>query len=205
MNWHVLVNLYISGILTGSSVCVLSCGSVFFPFIFERKSDIKRTLKMFLFFHAGKLVSYTLAGGLVGYSAGYASALRNNQILNLAGTLFFITLGILNLVISDKKMAFLKSPFSYCSGFIVGFIPCGAFLGLLAYLAYVANSFVSGAVGGLVFGLGNAINPLIIIAMFAPWCSKFIGKFFENPWTGKIAGSLVFFFWAGTLVWRTVA
>ncbi|MGC8805798.1 MAG: sulfite exporter TauE/SafE family protein, partial [Candidatus Ratteibacteria bacterium] len=137
------------------------------------------------------------------FSAGYVSALRNNRMLNLTGTLFFITLGIFNLVLSDKKRVFLKSPFSYCSGFIVGFIPCGTLLGVLAYLAYVANSFVSGAIGGLAFGLGNAINPLIIIAILAPWCTKFIGKFFENPWTGKIAGSLVFFFWAATLFWRT--
>ena len=205
MNWHILVNLYISGILIGSSVCMLSCGSVFLPFIFERNTDIKKTLRMFVFFHAGKLVSYTLAGGLVGYSSGYVSALKNNRVFLFLGALFFLILGVLNLTLSDKIKMFLKGHLSYCSGFVVGFVPCGALLGVLAYLAYVANSFVSGAIGGLVFGLGNAINPLIIITIFTPWCSKFIGRFFENRWAGKIAGSVVFFFWSGTLVWRTFA
>ncbi|MCM8806025.1 MAG: sulfite exporter TauE/SafE family protein [Candidatus Omnitrophica bacterium] len=202
MNWHILTNLFFSGMILGSSVCALSCGWIFIPLVFEKNLNIKRSFIKFCLFHAGKILSYTVVGGLVGYSASYITAIKNSKIFLLVGGLFFFILGILNLFLPDKIMIHLKHNFTGCAGIIMGFVPCGALAGVLVYLAYVANTFASGAMAGFAFGLGNAINPLILLIFLAPKFPQWFNGIVKSQKICRIAGSLVFFFWAGTFFWK---
>ncbi|MCX7705785.1 MAG: sulfite exporter TauE/SafE family protein, partial [bacterium] len=172
MNWHILLNLFLSGIILGSSVCALHCGWVFLPFVFEKNSNIRKTFIRFFLFHSGKIFSYTIIGGLVGYSTSFITSFRNSRLPFLIGAIFFFILGILNFFMPEEFRNKMKRNFACFSGLLVAFIPCGALIGVIVYLAYVANNFLTGALGGFVFGLGNIINPLIILPLISPHCSR---------------------------------
>jgi len=198
----ILLNLFFSGVILGGSVCTLWCGWVFLPFVFEKETNIKKSLGKFFLFHSGKIVSYTIAGGLVGYSASFVSNFKNSSISILSAALFFLALGILNFFVPESFRVKMKKRFVCFSGFLVAFIPCSAFISVLVYIAYVASDFLQGAISGFVFGLGNLINPLIIISMLALPISRKFEKILKNTRIFKFATGSIFIFWSGTLFWR---
>ncbi len=98
----------------------------------------------------------------------------------------------------------MKKNLACFSGFFVSLIPCGAFISVLVYIAYVSNSLVQGALYGFVFGAGNLFNPLIIISIAAPSISKRFEKIITKEQLYKIAASFVFLFWSGSLFWKAI-
>lgn len=202
MNWYVLLNLFFSGIILGSSVCSIGCGWIFLPFIFEKDENKRKTFFKFVMFHSGKILSYTIIGGLVGYSTSFVSSFNNNKVALYTGALFFLLLGFLNMIMPEKFRIKMKKNLVCFSGFLVSFIPCGAFAGVLVYIGYVCNDLISGALAGFFFGLGNAINPLVLTIFFVPNFSKRFEKMVKGEIVFKLATTTVFCFWAGTLFWR---
>ncbi|MCM8759900.1 MAG: sulfite exporter TauE/SafE family protein [Candidatus Omnitrophica bacterium] len=202
MSLHILLNLFFSGMILGSSVCAIYCGWIFLPFVFDKNHNIKKAISRFIMFHSGKIVSYTILGSLVGYSTSFISQLKHSRIPLLIGAIFFFILGILNFVMPEKFVAKMKKGFVGFSGLLVAFIPCGALLGVLVYLAYVANDILTGALGGFVFGLGNAVNPLIILAIFSPRISRLSESFIKKTIIFKTGASFVFVSWSMILLWR---
>lgn len=200
MNFHVLVNLFLSGIILGSSVCTVFCGWIFLPFVFEKNQNIRRAIARFILFHSGKIASYTIIGGLAGYSTSFISSFKYSKIPIFLGSTFFFILAVVNLLVHEETRVKMKKNFACLSGFLVAFIPCGALIGVIVYLAYVANSFFAGAFGGFIFGLGNAINPLIFLVFCSTRCSEWGGNFIKNTAIFKIGVSLVFMSWSVTLL-----
>lgn len=203
MSLHFLLNLFISGIILGSSVCAISCGWVFFPVLFEKQQNRKRALLKFIMFHSGKIFSYTIIGGLAGLSSGFIPFFKTSRISLLSGAIFFLIIGLLNLFMPEQHRMKIKGLSACFSGVLVAFIPCAAFVGVLVYLAYVATDFLKGAIAGFVFGLGNAINPFILIAILAPSFSIQVEKIITNKNIYRIGSACVFLFWSITLFWRT--
>lgn len=204
MNWHILISLFLSGIILGSSVCTVSCGWIFLPFVLEQKQNIKKGLSKFFLFHAGKIVSYTAIGGLIGYSTAIVSSFKYSRISLFTGAGFFFFLGILNFLMPEKFLTGLRGKLACFSGFITALVPCGALAGVFVYIGYVANNFLQGALAGFVFGTGNMINPLILITIFSPACSRWIEKFAKNTLVYKICISAVFILWSLGLLWRAL-
>lgn len=203
MSWRLFLNFFISGLILGSSSCALSCGWLLFPFISEKKSSIKKSFFKFLLFHAGKIVSYVILGGFVGYSSQFITKLTNSKFLWIGGGVLFFIMGILNLLLSECRRISIKKNLAAVAGFVVGILPCGPLVGFLVYLAYVANNTIGGAVGGLAFGIGNTANPLIILIFFIPLGSSLFESIIRNEKIYRIAGSMVFFWWAATLILET--
>lgn len=202
MSLHLLLNFFISGLILGSSSCALSCGWLLFPFISEKKASIKKSFFKFLSFHIGKIVSYVILGGLVGYSSQFITKLTNSKFLWLGGGVLFFIMGLLNLILPESRRISIKKNFVGVAGFIVGILPCGPLVGFLVYLAYVANNAIGGAVAGLAFGIGNTFNPLIILIFLIPAGTSLFERIIRNEKIYRIAGSMVFFWWATTLIWE---
>jgi sulfite exporter TauE/SafE len=200
VRWPLIFNFFISGIVIGTSSCALSCGWLLIPLISENEPSIKKSFFRFIYFHAGKIISYIILGGLVGYSSQFITKITNNRSLWLYGGTILFVIGILNMLLPDYRRTGIKKKFSAVTGFIVGIIPCGPLIGFLVYLAYVANDFVSGAIGGFVFGLGNILNPLIFLIFLVPASTGFFERIINNKQIFKIAGSLIFFCWAIALI-----
>ncbi|MCM8764065.1 MAG: sulfite exporter TauE/SafE family protein [Candidatus Omnitrophica bacterium] len=202
MNLHFLLNLFISGVILGSSVCAISCGWVFFPIVFESQQTRKRSLLKFMLFHSGKIFSYTIIGGLAGFSSDFVSVFKTSRISLFFGGVFFLIMGLLELLMPDKYRIKIKGLSAGFLGALVGFIPCVALVGVLVYLAFVATDFLQGAIAGFVFGLGNAINPFILLAIFAPSCSTRVENIITNKSIYRIGSACVFLFWSITIFWR---
>jgi len=200
MSGVLLWNFFVSGFFLGVTTCALYCGSILAPFLLDKEITARQAIFRFFIFHAGKLVAYVLLGGLVGYSSHFIPVLRDSKLVPGAGAAFFFALGILNFTISDRKRKKLLGGPLVGTGFLIGFLPCGPFLAFLFYLAYVANTAAKGAIGGFLFGLGNALNPIILISPFFPKIGTLLQVLCRRPVYFKLIVSCVFFFWSASLL-----
>ncbi|MEW6041658.1 MAG: sulfite exporter TauE/SafE family protein, partial [Elusimicrobiota bacterium] len=57
-------------------------------------------------------------------------------------------------------------------GFLIGIAPCAPLLGILGYLAATSPNFVGGLIGGLAFGAGTLISPVIPLGFFSGYLSE---------------------------------
>ncbi|MCM8764905.1 MAG: sulfite exporter TauE/SafE family protein, partial [Candidatus Omnitrophica bacterium] len=116
MSWHILFNLFLSGIFLGGSVCAIYCGWIFLPVLFERQQNKKKSLLKFILFHSGKIFSYTIIGGLVGYSSSFISFFRTSKVSLLSGAFFFFLIGLLNILMPEEFRVKMKKVSACFSG-----------------------------------------------------------------------------------------
>ncbi|HHW24993.1 MAG TPA: heavy metal transporter [Clostridiales bacterium] len=180
--------LFVVGLLT-SLHCVAMCGginlSVSMPQGGERR-DAGAAILPSLLYNFGRILSYTVIGGIVG-AIGSAISLSGTVkgIVQLVAGVFMILMGLNMLgvfpwlrkltprlpgVLAGKigKAGAKKSPFIV--GLLNGFMPCGPLQAMQLY-ALSTGSMVKGALSMLAFGLGTA--PLMLgLGAFASLISK---------------------------------
>ena len=159
--------LFITGILT-SIHCISMCGAINLIAIYSDKNNIKKPF----FYNLGRLVSYTLLGGLVGLLGGVLelnSTFKGIIIIIASCFMFIMALKMLGIIDfhfkcfgSKKKM---KTNNAFLIGIINGLMPCGPLQAMQVY-ALSTGSFFKGAFSMFLFCLGTIPLMLFIGILF---------------------------------------
>ncbi|MCY6369523.1 sulfite exporter TauE/SafE family protein [Clostridium ganghwense] len=163
--------IFIVGILT-SLHCVGMCGGIMLSQSMSKESGNKlSTIKPSILYNAGRVLSYTILGGIVGALGSVISLSLNFKagIQILAG-LFMVIMGLNITGFSLFRRFNIKLPWSFCSikkkpsspfivGILNGFMPCGPLQTMQLY-ALGAGSAFKGAVSMFLFSLGTV--PLML-------------------------------------------
>ncbi len=166
-----IIMLFIIGITT-SFHCISMCGGIALSQVVADKSNFKRNLM----YNAGRVISYTVLGGLVGFiGSGITLGNRVFAIVPIILGVFMIMMGLNNAgLLSLESMPFMqkinfklaalrgklgtdKGPFVL--GLLNGLMPCGP-LQLMQIYALSTGSFMAGALSMFAFSLGTV--PLML-------------------------------------------
>ena len=163
--------LFIVGVFT-SLHCVGMCGGIMLSqsISTEEKSKFE-ALKPAIFYNLGRVVSYTILGGIVGALGSVLSlSLPFKAGLQVFAGLFMIIMGLNMSGYSLFRKFNIKLPWSFCSmkkngktpfvvGLLNGLMPCGPLQTMQLY-ALGTGSAISGAASMFVFSLGTV--PLML-------------------------------------------
>jgi sulfite exporter TauE/SafE/copper chaperone CopZ len=171
------VTSFIIGLIASVSSCLAIVGGLVLSLSAKISQDNVSDTKTFLLFHAGRLVSFAVLGGLLG---GIGNAIGINftftAILGLLASLVMLLLG-LNLVgvFAKNKVALPSGIFNFFRkiehktftpliiGFGTFFLPCG-FTQSMQVSALGSGSFISGLLIMLAFALGTL--PMLLLLSF---------------------------------------
>lgn len=151
--------LFITGLLT-SIHCISMCGAINLMTTFNRENKVN--LRRPVMYNFGRLISYTLLGGIVGLigSVISVSEVVNGLIIILASIIMLLmSLGMLNVIKFKlpKLVKFknkVKTNNSFIVGLLNGFMPCGPLQAMQVY-ALSTGSFIKGALSMFLFCLGT--------------------------------------------------
>lgn len=161
--------LFITGILT-SIHCISMCGAINLMAIVDSK---QKNFKRPLLYNLGRVASYTLIGGIVGFLGSVISlnSTINGIIILLAALIMFMMslsmLGIIKFKLSFmNKMKFKrKSKSAFVIGLLNGLMPCGPLQAMQVY-ALSTGSFIRGALSMFLFSLGTVPLMLFVGIIF---------------------------------------
>ncbi|MHB1330772.1 MAG: urease accessory protein UreH domain-containing protein [Minisyncoccota bacterium] len=171
------VTSFIIGLIASVSSCLAIVGGLVLSLSAKISQDNVSDTKTFTLFHAGRLVSFAVLGGVLGV---VGSAIGINftftAILGLLASVVMLLLG-LNLVgvFAKNKIALPSGLFNFfrridhktftplAIGFATFFLPCG-FTQSMQVTALSSGSFMSGLLIMLAFALGTL--PMLVLLSF---------------------------------------
>ena len=205
---------FLIGIVASMSTCLAVVGAVVMSFAAKYEAQgtfFNRNLKPHLLFHAGRLSSFFLLGGLLGYIGSWftlSTSFMSVFTIIIAIVLGWLGLNILGFVPSISNLGInlpknsiktwnkLKTSEHALAPIILGaftfFLPCG-FTQSMQLFAVSSGSFWIGGITMLLFGLGTM--PILLGLGMAT--TKFKNK--KNIVLTKTIGFLVIFFSLYTL------
>ena len=163
--------LFIVGVLT-SIHCVGMCGGIMLSQSINKDSKSKfDSVKPALLYNAGRVLSYTVIGGIVGALGSVLSlSISAKAGLQIFAGIFMIIMGLNMSGYSLFRKFNIKLPWSACSlkkkpktpfliGVLNGLMPCGPLQTMQLYALGTGSAF-NGALSMLLFSLGTV--PLIL-------------------------------------------
>ena len=200
--------------------CAGMCGGIIGSLSLGQVADTRvQKLSILLSYNIARILSYAVAGGLMGSVGWFASSWLEihyaQGVLQLIAGLFLLALGLylggwwfgLNQVEQIGSLFWKKiEPVgrrlipvknfrqAFVLGLVWGWLPCGLVYSVLIW-TMSAGSFVDGALMMASFGLGTLPN-LLLMGLFA----GSLTKYFQNQWLRKISGSMIIVFAVYTLV-----
>lgn len=168
---------FIIGLIASVSSCLAVVGGLVLSLSAKAAQDNKNDNKTFLLFHAGRLVSFALLGGVLGaFGKAISPSLTFTSALGLLASLVMLLLG-LNLIGIPKKNKlvlhsgifkfFRKIEHRNITPLIIGFgtffLPCG-FTQSMQVSALSSGSFGSGLLLMLAFAVGTL--PMLTMLSF---------------------------------------
>lgn len=180
--------LLITGVLT-SIHCISMCGAINLMAIVDSKT---RNFKRPLLYNFGRVISYTIIGGIAGLIGSVLSlnATINGIIILLAAFIMFMMslsmLGMMKFRLPFVNKIKLKrnSKNSFIIGLLNGLMPCGPLQAMQVY-ALSTGSFIRGALSMFLFSLGTIPLMLFVGVIF----NLFRGK--KKILVNKIASVLI--------------
>lgn len=177
--------LFIIGVFS-SIHCISMCGAINLTASLGYKRDMKRPL----LYNLGRLISYTLLGGIAGMIGSVLSINKVSEgiiIIISSIVMFFVALNMMGFVKLKSFHIFKfkranKNPFII--GLCNGLMPCGPLQAMQVY-AIETGSFISGAFAMFLFCLGTI--PLMLFAGIAVNFVRGKGRASVN----KVACSLI--------------
>lgn len=165
--------LFLVGMLT-SIHCIGMCGGIMLSQSISKDDGIKNKFESILpsiLYNAGRIVSYTILGGVVGALGSVISFSLNFKAgLQIFAAIFMVIMGANMAGFSLFRKINLRLPWSACSikkrtnspfivGLLNGFMPCGPLQTMQLY-ALGTGSALKGALSMLVFAVGTV--PLML-------------------------------------------
>lgn len=211
-----LITVGLIGLTAGFSTCMALVGGLILG-VSARFSEIRpnasglEKFKPHLFFNAGRILSYTVLGGVIGLAGSmFQLSSFSLGLMTLAVALVMLTLGIqltglfprlenfkLTLPTSISKFLGLKDQknqeYSHKNSFIMGattfFLPCGFTQAMQLYAISTGNPIAGAAIMG-VFAVGTAPGLLGIGGLTSVIKGVFAQKFFKFAGVVVVALSL---------------
>lgn len=162
-----LFAVWLLGLSLGLTACTVTCLPFMGTWVLGRGGSHTQALYDTGLFVSGRIIAYTLLGAIAGGAGMWLSAAMRGGTGNLVIGLASIAAGIW-LLRADK-------PHSPCGtvrragstppplmGFSLSLTPCAPLASLLAVCA-AAGSVRLGMANGMVFGLGAALTPLLVL------------------------------------------
>lgn len=171
------VTSFIIGLIASVSSCLAIVGGLVLSLSAKVSQDNTSDTRTFLLFHAGRLVSFAVLGGVLGIIGGAIGInFAFTAILGIFASLVMLFLG-LNLVgiFSKNKITLHSGFFNFFKriehktftpliiGFGTFFLPCG-FTQSMQLVALSSGSFMSGAFIMFAFALGTL--PMLVLLSF---------------------------------------
>ena len=167
--------LFVTGLFT-SIHCILMCGAInLYASTSKEDAKIKR-LKNPLLYNIGRLVSYTILGGIIGgigkvFSINYV--VQNIIILIASIFMLIMSLSMLGIITIDSKIKKcrcfkIKTKNPFIIGILNGFMPCGPLQAMQIYALSTASVFY-GAISMFLFCLGT-IPLMLFFGSFINLC-----------------------------------
>ena len=162
--------LFITGLLT-SIHCISMCGAINLMTTSNRENKVN--LKRPILYNLGRLISYTLLGGIVGLIGSIISVnetINGLIIITASVIMLLMSLSMLN-IIKFKLPKFIKfknnikTSNSFIVGLLNGFMPCGPLQAMQVY-ALSTGSFIKGSLSMFLFCLGTIPLMLGVGAIF---------------------------------------
>jgi len=163
--------LFVVGVLT-SIHCVGMCGGIMLSQSLSKENTNKsEAIKPALLYNIGRVISYTVLGGIVGALGSVLSlSIKTQAALQLFAGLFMIVMGFNMAGFTLFRKLQIKLPWSFCSiknkpktpfmiGILNGLMPCGPLQTMQIY-ALGTGSAAKGAISMFIFALGTV--PLML-------------------------------------------
>ncbi len=183
--------LFVIGLFT-SVHCISMCGAInLYASTSKEESKIKK-FKNPLLYNIGRLLSYTILGGIIGgigkvFSINYT--VQNIIILIASIFMLLMSLSMLGVITISGRLkkckCFNKIKNSFIIGILNGFMPCGPLQAMQIYALSTASVFY-GAMSMFLFGLGT-IPLMVFLGSIINFC-KGKAKIVIN----KISSVLIF-------------
>jgi sulfite exporter TauE/SafE len=198
----------------GSGHCLLMCGGIAGALGLSSRAAAERQGRALAFpvaYNAGRVASYTIAGGLVGGFGGALAALDGAGHLRLALQLtaagLLLMFGLALVAGSSGRLAVIEGagfavwrrvspalrhvlpirslPRAFAAGMVWGWLPCAMAYGALM-VAWMTAGAVSGALLMLAFGLGT--TPALVLGAGA---TERLGRLLAHPATRLVVGAAI--------------
>jgi uncharacterized protein len=188
------VTSFVIGLIASASSCLAIVGGLVLSLSAKVSQDNISDTKTFTLFHAGRLVSFALLGGILGAVGGAIGInFTFTAVLGIVASIVMLLLG-LNLVgvFKKNKIALPSGIFDFFRriehkmltplilGFATFFLPCG-FTQSMQVSALGSGSFMSGLLIMLAFALGTL--PMLLLLSFGSASfahSKYAPLFFKS-------------------------
>ena len=164
--------LFITGLLT-SIHCISMCGAINIVATYNKEN--KFSIKKPLLYNIGRIISYTIIGGLIGLIGNIITVNDTiNGIIIILTSLVMILMSLNMMNIINFKLPHIKLKYkpnnSFLIGLLNGLMPCGPLQSMQLY-ALSTGSFLKGALSMLAFSLGTL--PLMLsVGIFLSIFSK---------------------------------
>jgi len=207
VNINLLFQFFLSGLILGSSLCLLSCPFFLFPIIARESKTWKEGIKIGLIFGTGRIFSYGILGSIASFSHFLLQDFLGSKISFIIGGVILICIGFWFFFYSEtcRKNYIIKKISTFLIGITYGILPCAPLTGFLfTYLVYMSKGILFGFISGIIFGLGTLLSPLLILCGFFPSFGKRINKFSKGKIYIKIIGTIIFIFFGIDLILKGV-
>ncbi len=187
--------LFTVGLLS-SLHCVAMCGginlSLCVSYKFEKeKNGVFSKLAPSLMYNMGRVISYTIVGGIVGaVGSVFRISNKGSAFISIAAGVFMVIMGLNMLqifpwlrkinphmpaIFADKIHSQKKNKGPFVVGLLNGFMPCGPLQAMQLY-ALGTGSFITGALSMLMFSLGTVPLLFTFGALGSMLSSRFTKK-----------------------------
>ncbi len=192
MSW----SSYLSGLVLGMGVCSLHCSLLLLPVAARLNSTWRGGVRTALLFSLGKVLVLAVYGGAAVVLGLLIYDLLHHAWISLLAGMAVAGMGVWFLLYSGSCGCVARRGSPFVIGLVDGAVPCAATSGFLLYLATQGGSVAEGVLNGLLFGLGTATGPVLLMCGLAPYLWRGMAGRRGAQLVLRTAGSAVFFLWA---------
>lgn len=180
--------LFILGFFT-SFHCMAMCGGILITQTINKDDcnyDKKYSFKIAFLYNSGRIISYTIIGGIVGSIGSiFSSTVEIQLFIKIIAGIFIIVSGlnmigiklfnnVKNPIIFRKSTCVNNHKNPFIIGYLSGFLPCGPLQTMQLY-ALSRGSFILGASSMFVFSLGT-LPMMLLFAYFSSRVNKSLNE-----------------------------
>ena len=177
---------FIIGLIYGLTFCTTACLPYLVSYIAGIKAGFSKGLLVTSIYNAGRITAYAIIGSVIGLFTTFFDEIFFNAYQQLSSIIFGFIIIIIGISILLKKSSMnscmmkankpeglfriIKHRFdirAFSMGFTRGFVLCPALIALLLYA--VTSMQVNLTLIAILFGLGTALSPLLIVGGTVGW------------------------------------